>query len=154
MKITQKTVIYIVLGVVLLAVAFSIIDRLTGWTDSKRRAKFDAERQVSKQIIDKMRQDLAAENARADEAEQRAQKGEAKAQGLEAELDQFGARGDAAIKRQEEAVKNFDVQKTAIRNATDPCVLCRELCAEREKQSTADFDVRCAPDYCATICQP
>lgn len=150
----KKTLITLAVVVVVTA-ALSVVS-MTWWTratDQKRCAEFAAERAVSKQIVDKLRADFAEQVKRGDEAEGRAQVATQQIAGLETELAQYGAAGQRAVARQEKAVKDYEVKRTSIANSTDACVLCQQLCTEREQQSTTDNDIRCGADYCQQYCQ-
>jgi len=150
---TKQSIIAFVVAVLLVSgLTIFLYDRWVKATDVKRRAEFDAERAVSKQITDTLRQERDEQKRRADEAEQRALVATEKVAGLQAEFAKFGAAGAAAIKRQEEAAKQYELDKTSIRNTVDACALCQSMCAERERQSTADNDLRCSPTLCQQYC--
>lgn len=146
--IALAVVVVLTIGLTLLAANW-----YTRATDKKKRAEFDAALAVSKQINDQLRKERDEQAKRGDEAAERAAKLETQVPGLQAELAKFGAAGAAAIKRQEEAAKQYEKDKTTIRNSTDACALCQWLCTEREKQSTADVDLRCPADYCQQYCR-
>lgn len=146
-----------IIGVVALFIV-TVVATLIGsnwWTratDKKKRAEYDAAAAVSKQINDKLRVERDAAIKAGDDAEQRALEAHQKIAGLEAEFAKFGAAGAAAVKRQEDAAKKYEAEKTSIRASTDACALCRNLCSERAAQSTADNDVSCAANYCDQYC--
>jgi biopolymer transport protein ExbB/TolQ len=68
------------------------------------------------------------------------------------ELAKFGAQGRAAEERLKKAGESFEVDKNRILNSADACRLCRDTCAERERLSSADIDVRCSEHLCDEFC--
>lgn len=146
----------ITIGVVILVTIGATIigtNLYTKRTDQKKRAEFDAALAVSKQINEKLRQERDEAIKKGDEHQALAEKETQKVAGLQAELARFGAAGAAAVKRQEDAAKTYEKDKTDIRSSTDACALCNWLCDERAKQSTDELDYRCPADYCGQYCQ-
>jgi len=147
-----KYAVYAAVALVVLAVVSSFVGK---FVHSRAVQQYQKDRETYTKLNDELTRKLLEEKARADAHEQRALVLEKQVPALEAELERFGAAGEKAVARQEEAKKNYEAEVNAIRDNNDACLLCRNLCAERERISdTTDptRDYRCAAGFCAALC--
>lgn len=152
MKKPLKIVIYVAIALVVLAVVSAGVAR---FTHSRAVQKYQKDKEAYTKQVDELTKKLIAEKARADEHEQQALVLSKQVPALEAELARFGAAGQKAVERQEQAKVKYEAEVNTIRGNNDACVLCRNLCAERASLSDINDparDYRCAANYCDTAC--
>lgn len=118
----------------------------------KAYSDYKAKEEESRKAIDGLQGKLIELQTKADQAEARAAEKEKERDAAYKQLEVFGAQGRIASERLKKAGEQFATDSDRIHASTDNCQLCQDTCAERERISTNDFDVRCSGDACAKYC--
>lgn len=138
-----KWVIAIALAVLLLFVFIKGKDSIGNWWEKRQEAAYDKKMAKKEAEVAKLAAERDKAIVEAKEAIAKAELKEQESDLLKLELAKYGKAAQDAVKKQDEAVKNYEDEKNSINADASAFARCTSLCGERAK-----LGYPCPQRYC------